>query len=93
MVYDIMRRPHPLVSGNGHDELAAGLQAGGDAGKRVRVVRDMLDHVKRADQVEVTFRDAVERWQRRGADRASQALFGHAASGLVDLNRVHLSEC
>jgi len=58
VVYDVMRRPHPLMRRHGHHELAAGPELGGDRGDRSSVVGDMLDHVEGSDQVVMCVRHA-----------------------------------
>ena len=92
MVDDVVGRPHPLVRGHGHHELAGRFELGGDRGERGLIVGDMLDHVERADQVVVAVGDAGELGQRRAHHCSAETLLRDGARFLVELETFDMTE-
>jgi len=92
MIDRIVRRPHPLMGGNGHHEGAARLQLGRDRGKSSLIVIDMLDHVERADKVVMPIRDFRELGKRRAHDLAAEPFLRKCASLIVQFQSFDMAE-
>jgi len=92
VVDDIVGRPHPLVSGHRHHELAAGLELGRDRRDGSLVVVDMLDHVERGDEVVMAVAHAGESGERCAHDLPAEPLLGDRPRLVVELERVDRPE-
>jgi len=85
MIDLVVRRPHPLVRRDRHDQPPAALEARRDRGERGMVVGDMLDDVERSDEVIILLGNAAELGQRRAHHRPAQPLFRDGPRRLVQL--------
>jgi len=92
MVHDVVRRPHPLVRRDRHEELSARLQLARDRRQRSLVVIDMLDHVERGDEVVLAGADPGELGKGSAHHLSAEAPLGDGARFVVELERVDLAE-
>jgi len=88
MVDDVVCGPHPLVRGNGDQQLAARFQHARNAFECCLVVRNVLDDVQCRDHVVPIVRDSREFGQRRGKYLMTQPLFCQASGDVIDLERI-----
>jgi len=92
MVHHVVRRPHPLVGGDGEDELGIRPKLFRDRSESGMVILDMLDDIEGADQMVMAILHLREFRQRRAHDLAPKPLLRQRAGLLVQLQPIHMAE-